>query len=613
MCASKHSLSPWQSRITVIGVTWDGGSQVFRDKLWHSAVNQARIFIEQDADYEIEGQGFKFDWLHLAVHGWEIPLERWVDCTALMAYTLTDKVPDSFIMELKRRAPPHVSHRFGKHSLKVTAPYYLGVEPFWEVDDKDNDEYVLTDSEYSRQLRIDLEARLKERGEYEFYKESLLPWTKMLLRAEYRGIKVDMDGLAAMEGELQAKAEQLRAKLDEQWADAHLRYRSQALEELSQRYEAMAAKANKPFNYGSRYWMLYEKARSKAPTGVDYDSPKQMAWLLRDFLGYDIHSLEGEESTGREVLERLAEEGKEDVKTYLEWRKTNKILTAFIPTYKELATDGVLHPIFNPDVTRTGRTSSERPNCQQVPPALRPLFVARPGYKLVGYDAAAIEAKLIAAYSEDPTLFEIIKQGVSIHDHNVKVFFNYDTPYDEVKKKHPNERAAAKNVGFALFYNAGPNRIRIAFAQKGYHLTQEECKRLHERFKRSYQTAYKYGREVVAYLEQGEVLLNLLGRPIRIENAEDAYMQSFNTIIQSSASDLLLEGAHRADKKFQELGIDAHPLLFVHDYVCFEVADEHVPEADAILQKSLTDFELKTRHGRVLLEVDGGVSARWEK
>jgi DNA polymerase-1 len=375
----------------------------------------------------------------------------------------------------------------------------------------------------------------------------------------------------------------------------------------------MASKANKPFNYGSRYWHLYENARAKLADGVDYDSPKQMAWLLRDHLGYSITSLEGDESTGREVLERLADEGHEDVSTYLEWRKVNKLLTAFIPTFKKLQVGGVIHPIYNPDSTRTGRTSSERPNAQQIPPSLRPMFKARPGYKFVGYDAAAIEAKLIALYSEDPTLYEIIRSGVSIHDHNTKVFFGLDTPYEAVKKLHPNERAASKNVGFALFYHAGANRIRIAFAQKGYHLTDSECRELHRRFKASYSTAMEYAKEIVRWLEKGNVLPNLLGRPIRIEKAEDAYMKGFNTLIQSSASDYLLHAAHSALRQLASEGIEAHPLLFVHDFVCFEVEESKVETADTIIKNALIDFDLKNSLGSIELEVEGGVMSQWDK
>lgn len=618
LCANGHSLSPWHSRITVAAaVSEDGTSIIARHPNPAALVSALKSEIERmSPDYTVVGQNFKFDWLHLARHGFEIPVDRWVGDSQLAAYVLTEKIPNEWLeeYEAKRLALGKTTHRkASKHSLKTLAPYFLNVEPFWEPEhDHDDDAYVLKDAKYTLDLVRVLEQRLKDRGEYQFYKDCQLPWTKMLLAAEWRGIRIDMAALAEKETVLKERSYVLKAELDGVWAEAHAAYRKILEAEVIARYGRM--KKIKPWA------QRRQAALDKVPLGFSYDSPSQMAWLLRDYLGYDIRSLEGSDSTAREVLERLAEEGKDDVKTYLEWRKTNKLLTAFIPTYKELAVvdkDGnhVLHPIFNPDTTRTGRTSSERPNVQQVPPALRPLLVPRAGYKFVGYDAAAIEAKLIALYSDDPTLYSIIDTGISLHDHNTKVFFSLgeEVPYSDVKTKFAHERSASKNVGFALFYNAGANRIRIAFAQKGYHLTETQCRELHKRFKESYAAAIAYGKEVVKFMEDGNVLPNLLGRPLRIEDPDDAYMQALNTLIQSSASDLLLEGAFRASKQFTEAGIDAHPLLFVHDFVAFEVREDQVQTADEILVNALTDFDLVNSNGRIKLEVDGGIMDRWEK
>lgn len=608
ICRNDHSLSPWHGKITKVAFAYsdDGGGYVFNgDQL--ADVSYHLLESEYNRDYSITGHNFKFDWLWLAVHGMEIPLDRWVGDSQLAAFVLTEKIPDQWLADYEERRKVAGAHhrKAGKHSLKTLAPYFLGVPALWETEDHSNSEYALKDAEYTARLVVELERRLKERGEYNFYKERLLPWTKMLAQAELRGIELDMAAMEAMEKELQAKSAELKAKLDEQWARAHEAYYLDAVADTNHRYNQMRENS------------LTEKRRqaalSKLPKSIDYDSPKQMAWLLRDYLGYDIESLEGKDTTGREVLERLAEEGKEDVKTYLEWRKTNKILTAFLPTYRELASKGTLHPIYNATGTRTGRLSSERPNAQQVPPQLRSLFKAREGYSFVGYDQAAIEARLIALYTEDPALHAIVSSGASLHDYNTTVFFGLDCDPADVKANYPVERQAAKNVGFALFYHAGANRIRVAFAQKGFHLSDAECKRLLKRFREAYAQAFEFARGVVSYMEEGQVLTNLLGRPLRIESPDDCYMQAFNTLVQSSASDLLLEGAHRAHQEFMKRGIDAHPLLFVHDFVNFEVKDEHVAEANEILVRCLTDFDLTTPLGPIKLEVEGGVSKRWEK
>jgi DNA polymerase I-like protein with 3'-5' exonuclease and polymerase domains len=606
-----HALDPWKGKITKIGVKGEAGSFVF------DSVND---FISQAGTSRLGrdwrqcqyvGHNFKFDALWMAVFGADLSYQ-WSHCTQLMAYVLTEKIPEGWLAdyELQRVARcglgEHWHRKGGKHSLKTLAPYFLGVEAFWETEDKADDDYVLKDAEYTLALFHVLEKKLKERGEWDFYLR-LLGWTKMLLAAELRGIQIDTEALDVKESELVEKRDELKAKLDEQWADAHEAYTSKLEAELFTKYCVMAQKQDKLLAHSPRHLKLYDKAIQKVPEGIEYTSPAQMAWLLRDYLGYDIQSLEGDETTGREVLERLADEGKEDVRTFLEWRKVNKLLTAFIPTYRDLSVGGTIHPVFNPTNTRTGRTSSERPNLQQVPPDLRPLFRARPGYKLIGYDAAAIEAKLIALYSGDPELNRIVESGQSLHDVNTRLFFGL--PEDaNIKRDYPVHRQATKNIGFALHYGAGANRLRVTFAQKGFHFSQAECEAILRRFKETYKTAIEYHKDLTRFFESGEKMTNLLGRPVMFENPDDVYLRGFNSVIQGSASDLNLEGAHRAWLELKAKGIDAHPLLFVHDFTMFEVEESRVDEANEVITRNLTDFNLPIK-----LTVEGGVTDRWEK
>src|SRR5690606_17483037 len=103
---------------------------------------------------------------------------------------------------------------------------------------------------------------------------------------------------------------------------------------------------------------------------INYSSPQQMSWLLKDYLKLDITDPQGEESTSKAVLNKLAATGREDIRAYLDWREADKVLTMYLPTYRELQVEGIIHPSFNLTGTRTGRTSSSAPNLQQVPPKL---------------------------------------------------------------------------------------------------------------------------------------------------------------------------------------------------------------------------------------------------
>lgn len=602
MCDEGHSLSPWHSRITVAALWSPTSWRTFRGEAQLKELGK----ILQERRFELTMHGGKFDALHLLqknIIDMDTLFALWQHDTHLASFVWTNKISDQWLAEYSASAPSS-TRKAGKHSLKTLAPYFLGVAPHWEVEDKDNDAYVLKDVEYSYKLNVYLQEHMDSDAVY-FYRQKLLPWTKMLVQAELRGLKLDVEGLLQFQSELEQRERTLEGKLDVLWREAHLAYRQIMINEVHKKYNAMkATKAREPRR---------EVALSRVPDKVSYDSPAQMKWLLGDFYGYDLRSLEGTEGTGKEVLNRLADEGRDDVKVYLEWRKTQKLLTAFIPSLLELCdSDGVIHPIYNPCGARTGRTSSERPNAQQVPSSLKRFFKPREG-KLVGYDQSAIEAKLIAAYTEDPALMETIQSGESIHNVNTVTFFGLDCKPSEVPTLFPKHRKASKNCGFALFYNAGANRIRIAFTQAGFPITQNEARKVHKNFLTKHAAAMEFSKELVETFERGEVVNNLLGRPIRIENAEDAYMQGFNTLVQSSASDINLDRMHAALQNLKNLNIKAYPVLTVHDYCGIEVVGNAATMeiANAIIVDTLTDFSLQTSFGEVKLEIEGSISDEW--
>src|SRR5690606_24295618 len=130
------------------------------------------------------------------------------------------------------------TRKAGKHSLKTLAPYFLGVEPYWEAKtggEHDDDDYVTTDAEYTLRLVAFLEEKLRSIGYYDFYRDRQLEWTKMLVRAEWRGVCIDMDAVEAKERELRERVVELERKLDEMWADGHEQFYCEKVLELMHR------------------------------------------------------------------------------------------------------------------------------------------------------------------------------------------------------------------------------------------------------------------------------------------------------------------------------------------------------------------------------------------
>jgi DNA polymerase I-like protein with 3'-5' exonuclease and polymerase domains len=621
----RHALDAHRNRITVIGVWRPGESQVFRDldafRNWLS-VHPGAVFV---------GHGFKFDVRILRTHGVELPDERWMADTHLQAVALTEKVTPEFMAAYRERREAlnktlkkqkNPTHRAAKeHSLKVLAPFFLGVEPFWEdPTNHDDDIYVLKDCEYTYRLYEMLSQKLKDEGGWEFYETRLLRWTKRLVEMELAGIALDLDLLAEREKDNAAALERVRAELDQHWKEVYEAYAHKERTHLEERYAQMVEKAKSRLKaptekklgaIDTRYasWKTHALEAIEPP---NLDSPTDLTWILRDWLGLDIRDFHQEETTGKPVLKKLART-RPDIEVFLKYREHQKLASAFFPSYREMQYRGQLHCSFNPGGARTNRLSSSNPNLQQVPGHLHQLFVARPGRLLITKDASAIEPRLIAYYTKDANLYAIVAGGQDFHGYNARLFFELECPVEEIKEKFPQERKMAKEVGLSLFYGAGTGRLQETSEKFGFHWNKAKCREVLSRFKDFYEGVYEFRDQVIGPCLQRGCATNLLGWPFRIYDPKDIHMTGFNTLIQSSASMLIQESAARAMEMFEARSIDAQILLLVHDEIVTEAPEEHAEECAIIIDEAMTNYDLTTPYGPVKLFTEGKISKSWEK
>lgn len=613
-------LDPWRDEILMVGL-WDG----IEYTCYRDGRDLAFGLSNYYSQHDLVGHNVAFDIKFLEVQGWWKPDGRTIHDTKILAHLVKHKVPQDFIdryeqsrRELNKTLPKGQTHREGNPlSLKVLAPWYLKVPPFWETPgNHDNEEYNQKDCMYTYRLFHVLSERVQAEGSWDFYMSRMLEWSKMVREMEIKGISISLEELEKVEQEYTEKRDHFKNKLDEMWMGAHHAYRFKQENDLLDKYNEMAeaqiAKGKDPAKTKAKYLELYKKALPKIEMKINYDSPSQMSWLLKEHLKLDITDSEGEESTAKGVLHKLASQGREDIKTYLEYREAEKVLTMYVPTYKELQVEGVIHPSFNLTGTRTGRTSSSSPNLQQVPSKLYRLFKPRPGYKFVQYDLSGIEAALIALYSGDRTLYDMLDRGESIHDYNAKALFDLDCPVSEVKKLYPKQRQCAKNLGFACFYGAGYKRIQAVFATAGFPITEQQAKQKLKNLKATYPKVFEFHEYITECFDRRETLFNLIGRPVNIQPHENTYMTGFNTLIQSSASDLNLYACEKFWKEWHTHG-GVYPLLVIHDCIMAEAEDQVAESAAESLAKFMTDFKLESEHGLIKLKVEGGVSHEWAK
>lgn len=614
----KHALDPHRSKITVIGLT-DGDKlkRVFRGP---DKVQQLVSLLTTSPDISFTAHNGKFDVKHLIVHGAprDLMVARWAHDSSLLAFTHQDKIPQSWLdsyeatrRELNKTRRGNSHRNAGPHSLKTTAPYYLGVPPFWEAETYDNDEYVLKDAEYSLRLTNYMLAKLPE-DSLRFYTQRYLPWAKNLLDAELAGIRLDIAATEAMQVEVTAKLTKLEAEINELWAphfEAWIEGQGSQLEAVyAEKAQKALAKSKQPAKTVlQKYDDMLAKAKSKIEP-LNIGSPTQLTWLLRERLGLDPRGLDGAPSTDKEALELLSEQNA-DVKKLLEARKLKKLLTAFLPEYLDTQVNGRIHTNFNVTEARTGRLSSSNLNMQQVPGDLHKLFVADDGHVLITRDLSAIEPTVLAYYSEDPQLCKLMIERGDFHSTNAHSMFNLECEVSEVKKLYPKYRQVAKTVGLAVLYGAGANQVYRTLLQNGLHdFTLADAKAIVYRIRDLYAGVWNFKKELDSEMERGSIIYNLMGRPLRIQDPQDAYMKSLNTLIQSSASDILQDAAYKL-----KILYGYQPLLLVHDEVVFQIPEHEADEAAKVIETVMTATELNTKFGLIPIKVEGKQSREWEK
>lgn len=161
----------------------------------------------------------------------------------------------------------------------------------------------------------------------------------------------------------------------------------------------------------------------------------------------------GQGATDEDALKQL---GLPELDILLQVRKLKKLRDTYLDAFIREQVDGYVHPFFNLHLVRTFRSSSDRPNFQNIPKrddmakqiTRRALF-PRPGHQLVEIDFSGLEVRIAAAYHFDPTMLKyILDPTTDMHRDMAQQLFKVPK-FDKSKPEHKYLRAAAKN-GFVF-------------------------------------------------------------------------------------------------------------------------------------------------------------------
>ena len=150
--------------------------------------------------------------------------------------------------------------------------------------------------------------------------------------------------------------------------------------------------------------------------------------------------------------------------------------------------DGRLHPSYFQIQAATGRFSSREPNAQQIPKrgedgqAIRKLFRAPPGKKLIKADFSGIELRIMACLSQDRTMLEAFQAGQDLHKLTASKVSGL--PIEQITKA---QRQGAKAVNFLLIYGGQPELLqRRAKETYGVEMSLEQAQSSHKMFFQAY-------------------------------------------------------------------------------------------------------------------------------
>lgn len=412
-------------------------------------------------------------------------------------------------------------------------------------------------------------AELKSKNLNSILGELDLPMIRILSSMEREGISLDTDQLKVMEKELEETLGNIEAEI----------------------FEATGGEE------------------------INLNSPKQVSELLFEKLELPvIKKTKTGYSTDSSVLEALDQKDLSPIPgLLLQYRELGKLLSTYVKTLPDLvhSKDKRLHTHFNQHVAATGRLSSNNPNLQNIPirtelgRKIRKAFVPRKGFVLLGADYSQVELRLLAHFSEDPTMVEAFNNGEDIHRQTASEIMGVN-----LKEVTSDERSKAKAVNFGLMY--GQSSFGLAGQLK---ISRKEAKDYITRYFEKFSRVKAYLDGLKERAEESGYAVTMSGRKrflpdIYSKNRTVKSMAervAINSPIQGTAADILKMAMIEIDKRLLEQKLETKMLLQVHDELIFEVPEKEVDTISELVKDCMENV-VKLN---VPLVVDMGTGKDW--
>ncbi len=488
-------------------------------------------------DFKVIGHNLKFDLKFICPYLGLKAYKPYAD-TMLLAWLVNSEKPVGL---------DKLSTLYFNHTMIAFKDTVKKGENFASVALEEAADYAAEDALITYKLYHKLLEQLKLQGAEHLIgeaKEVEFPFIQTLIEMEEEGIKVDTDFLQNFKAETEVLLDELRRKI--------------------------YALAGGEFNI---------------------NSTKQLGVVLFETLGLPAgKKTKTGYSTDEKVLNGLYDTH-EIIPALLEYREVFKLYSTYIDPLLTLGLeneDRRVHTSFLQTGTATGRLSSKNPNLQNIPvrspmgAKIRQAFVASEGKMLVGIDYSQIELRLLAHFSQDPTLLDAFAHDKDIHRQTAAAIFG--------EEEADSKRNIAKIVNFGLLYGMGPKKLSVDVG-----VSTKEAKEIIEAYFEKFPTIKTFLRSVADKAKEVGYVETLLGRR-RYFNFESAppmmkaayERESVNTVFQGSAADLIKLSMNKISDVIKKEHLHARMLLQIHDELIFEVNED---EAEVLAERFKTIME----------------------
>ncbi|HTM65761.1 MAG TPA: DNA polymerase I [Flavipsychrobacter sp.] len=390
---------------------------------------------------------------------------------------------------------------------------------------------------------------------------------------------------------------------------------------MEMEYEGVGIDVNflKEYSEEMEFEIRQAEERVFGHAGVKFNlgSPKQLGEVLFDLMKLDSakKTKTGQYATGEDVLQKLRNKHQiiEDILVY---RELTKLKSTYIDSLPQLIhpKTGRVHTCFNQAVAVTGRLSSTNPNLQNIPirtdrgREIRKAFVRRgEGWKLLSADYSQIELRIIAAISGDESMIQAFKENKDIHTAtSAKVYGVEET---EVT---PQMRRAAKAVNFGIIY--GQSAWGLA---ESLSISRTEAKEIIDNYFKQYPSIKQYMDNQMNFARETGYVQTLRGRKrwLRDINSSNQTVRGYaernaiNMPIQGTAADMIKLAMVQVYRLIREAGLHTKMILQVHDELVFDVPENEVDKATALIKEGMQKA-MELPNG-VPVVAEAGVGENW--